>query len=74
MVILALALLVLGPQRLPEAARSIGRGMREMKEALSSDDDPPREELPDYPEDEPVAAPDGEPAPEPKPEPASRQA
>ena len=34
MVILVVALLVLGPQRLPEVARSVGRGMRELKESL----------------------------------------
>jgi sec-independent protein translocase protein TatA len=36
MVILAVALLVLGPKRLPEAARSLGRGIREFKETISS--------------------------------------
>ena len=36
MVILVVALLVLGPQRLPEVARSVGRGMRELKDSLSS--------------------------------------
>jgi sec-independent protein translocase protein TatA len=32
---------VLGPQRLPEVARSVGKGMRELKDSLSgvSDDD-----------------------------------
>ena len=41
MVILVVALLVLGPQRLPEVARSVGKGMRELKDALSgvNDDD-----------------------------------
>jgi sec-independent protein translocase protein TatA len=39
MVILVIALIVLGPQKLPEAARSVGRGMRELKESLSADDD-----------------------------------
>jgi sec-independent protein translocase protein TatA len=41
MVILVVALLVLGPQRLPEVARSVGRGMRELKDSLSgvSEDD-----------------------------------
>jgi sec-independent protein translocase protein TatA len=41
-VILIIALLVLGPSRLPEAARSLGRGMRELRETLQgigSDDE-----------------------------------
>ena len=46
MVILVVALIVLGPQKLPEAARSVGRGMRELKESLTTDDD-------DDPYDEP---------------------
>jgi sec-independent protein translocase protein TatA len=41
MVILVVALLVLGPQRLPEAARSVGRGMRDFKAALTDDNDEP---------------------------------
>ena len=41
MVILVVALLVLGPQRLPEAARSIGRGMRDFKAALTDDNEEP---------------------------------
>jgi sec-independent protein translocase protein TatA len=32
-VILVLALLVLGPQRLPELARALGRGLAELKRA-----------------------------------------
>ena len=45
MVILVVALLVLGPQRLPEVARSVGRGMRELRDSLSgvNDDDYPDE-------------------------------
>jgi sec-independent protein translocase protein TatA len=39
MVILVVALIVLGPQRLPEAARSVGKGVREFKESLTSGDD-----------------------------------
>lgn len=34
-VILVIALLVLGPKKLPEAGRSIGRGLREFKESVS---------------------------------------
>jgi sec-independent protein translocase protein TatA len=34
LVILGVALIVLGPKKLPEAARSVGRGMREFKETL----------------------------------------
>jgi len=39
LVIGVIALLVLGPKRLPEAARSLGKGMRELKEAMSSEGD-----------------------------------
>jgi sec-independent protein translocase protein TatA len=42
-VLLVIALLVLGPQRLPQVARSAGRGLREFKSALSGDDDDERE-------------------------------
>jgi sec-independent protein translocase protein TatA len=38
-VILIIALLVLGPKKLPEMGRSVGRGMREFKRAVSMDDD-----------------------------------
>jgi sec-independent protein translocase protein TatA len=41
MVILVIALVVLGPARLPDAARSVGKGMREFKEALTTSDDEP---------------------------------
>ena len=36
-VVLVIALIVLGPKRLPEVARSVGRGMRELKESMSLD-------------------------------------
>jgi sec-independent protein translocase protein TatA len=49
MVILVVALLVLGPQRLPDVARSVGKGMRELKDSLQGvgddDDDPYADEL-----------------------------
>jgi sec-independent protein translocase protein TatA len=37
-IIAVIALLVLGPKRLPEAGRSLGKGMREFKDALRSHD------------------------------------
>jgi sec-independent protein translocase protein TatA len=53
-VILGIALLVLGPTRLPEAARSLGRGLRELRQSLQhggdEDEDPyerDRDELPE---------------------------
>jgi sec-independent protein translocase protein TatA len=36
--VLAIALIVLGPKRLPEAGRSVGRGLRNFKSSLSGDD------------------------------------
>jgi sec-independent protein translocase protein TatA len=57
LVILVIALIVLGPQRLPEAARSVGRGMRELKESLQGggdEDDPYADDLDD---DRPAAKP-----------------
>jgi sec-independent protein translocase protein TatA len=45
LVILVVALIVLGPQRLPETARSVGRGVRELKEALQGDDDRYEDEI-----------------------------
>ena len=41
-IVLVIALIVLGPKRLPEVGRSVGRGMREFKDSLSgvtADDD-----------------------------------
>ena len=39
MVIAVIALIVLGPSRLPEAARSLGRGMREMRDSFQGSGD-----------------------------------
>jgi sec-independent protein translocase protein TatA len=36
-VVLAIALMVLGPKRLPDAGKALGRGIREFKGAISGD-------------------------------------
>lgn len=50
MVIAVIALIVLGPSRLPEAARSLGKGMREMRTSFQGTvhdrDDDDRDEPP----------------------------
>ena len=63
--ILVVALLVLGPKRLPEVGRSLGRGLRDFRNALSSDDS--QDEVVTHPATATV-----EPAPEPVQEPAER--
>ncbi len=75
MVILVVALLVLGPRKLPEIARSLGRGMAEFRRASNeftrtlsaSLDEPPPEAKPKptAPETKPPAA---SPAAAPKPD------
>ena len=56
MVIAVIALIVLGPSRLPDAARSVGKGMREMRDSFQGmtgggDDEPEPEELDDAHDD-----------------------
>ena len=34
-IVLVIALVILGPKRLPEAGRSLGRGMREFKNSIA---------------------------------------
>ena len=36
-VVLIIALVVLGPKKLPEVGKSLGKGMREFKDSLSGD-------------------------------------
>jgi sec-independent protein translocase protein TatA len=43
-VVLAIALIVLGPKRLPDAGRSLGRGIREFKGALTPGERDERED------------------------------
>jgi sec-independent protein translocase protein TatA len=45
--VLAVALIVLGPKKLPEVGRSLGKGMRDFRDALSGHDrDDHDDELP----------------------------
>jgi sec-independent protein translocase protein TatA len=65
LVVAIIALIVLGPARLPEVARSLGRGMREFRSALSDaggrdededeDEDDFDDEIPPPDADEPPA-------------------
>jgi sec-independent protein translocase protein TatA len=43
LIVHVLALLFLGPKRLPEAGRSLGRGIREFKDGISGNDEDSRE-------------------------------
>jgi sec-independent protein translocase protein TatA len=53
-VILVVALIFLGPKRLPDAARSLGTGVREFRDSLSGDrDDHGYDADPDEDDDEP---------------------
>jgi sec-independent protein translocase protein TatA len=40
-IVLVVALLVLGPKRLPEVGKSLGNGIREFKDSLSGDNNRP---------------------------------
>jgi sec-independent protein translocase protein TatA len=40
-IVLIVALLVLGPKRLPDAGRSLGRGMRNFKSSLTGEEPEP---------------------------------
>jgi sec-independent protein translocase protein TatA len=53
--IAAVALIVLGPKRLPELARAVGKGVREFREALSaaSEGEPVEPAEPVRPDDPP---------------------
>ena len=45
-IVLVIALLVIGPKRLPEVGKSLGRGMREFKESLSGDNHDDEDDAP----------------------------
>ena len=46
LLLLLVILLIFGPKRLPEAGKSLGRGIREFKDSLTNKDDDDRHELP----------------------------
>ncbi len=57
-VVLAIALIVFGPKRLPELGRSLGNGIREFRGSLSGEDEesaPPQREI-EPGKSEPVAS------------------
>jgi sec-independent protein translocase protein TatA len=43
-IFLIIALVILGPKRLPEVGRSLGRGIREFKDSVTGKDEPEPEE------------------------------
>ena len=43
--ILVVALLVLGPKRLPEVGRSLGRGLRDFRSAINGEETQPQDQL-----------------------------
>jgi sec-independent protein translocase protein TatA len=46
MIVLVIALVVVGPKKLPGAGRSLGNGMREFKDAITGNDRPREEPRP----------------------------
>ncbi len=39
LIVLAIAILILGPKRIPEAARSVGKGIRGFRDSVGGGDD-----------------------------------
>ncbi len=58
--VLVVALLVLGPKRLPEVGKALGRGLRDFRSAMSGEERP--ESIPPTSDPTPVSAPIQEPA------------
>jgi sec-independent protein translocase protein TatA len=56
LLILLVVLLVFGPKRLPEMGRSLGKGMREFKDSIAGNDEPPAEIPPPAREETPFPA------------------
>jgi sec-independent protein translocase protein TatA len=43
LVVLAIALLIFGPKKLPELAKGLGKGIRDFKKSLQGDESTPKE-------------------------------
>lgn len=41
-IVLVIAVIILGPKRIPEAAKSIGKGIRGFKDTVGGEDDAPK--------------------------------
>ena len=44
-IVCVIALIVLGPKRLPDAGKSLGKGIREFKNGISGNDEKPAERI-----------------------------
>lgn len=55
LLILVVALIVLGPKRLPEAGRALGKGLRDFRSAMSGDDQSRQDQLVSQPAQPAVA-------------------
>jgi sec-independent protein translocase protein TatA len=53
--VLVVALLVLGPKKLPEVGRQLGNGLRDFRAAINGEQSEPKDSTPPY--EEPVAEP-----------------
>ena len=60
LILLAIVILIFGPKRIPQAARSLGRGLKTFRESVSGDEKAELPEGEDAPADESGA--EGEPA------------
>jgi sec-independent protein translocase protein TatA len=56
-IVLAVALVILGPKRLPEAGRALGHGLKEFKGSISpTHDDDPQDQISTVPRSTPEAS------------------
>jgi sec-independent protein translocase protein TatA len=63
-VLLVVALVVLGPKRLPDAGRALGQGLREFKASVGHEPSPPLPEVTAHEETHPTQHDETAPAPE----------